>query len=101
MGEPGEIYIISGKGENVFKDHGNICNFIKKGESVDQKRYNKIKERLGLMSLSFVEVYMGYGNFLYIRKNLSYEFNEATKDMDLSQIYTHYRGCLLYTSRCV
>ena len=94
MGEPGEIYIISGKGENVCKYHGNICNFIKKGESVDQKLYNKIKERLGLMSLSFVEVYMGYGNFLYIRKNLSYEFNEATKDMDLSQIYTHYRGII-------
>lgn len=93
MGAAGEIYLIVGSGENILEYRGNVVQWAKTYDEACRKIV-EIRNQLRIDSAAFVSIYMGFGNFLYIHRDLEKSFRDEVKNMQPSKIYSNYRRIL-------
>ena len=88
MGRPGETHVYcAGGGELSEYRFTPTC-----GD--DSSAFSEQARRLAVKSHGFCEIYIGMGNFLYLRSDLKPAFDAAASDLSLSERYVRHKGIL-------
>lgn len=64
---------MTGKGEHIRSYNGNLSECGNTSKEVT-RRLNETENMLNITAPAFAEIYLGYGNYLYIRKELKAPF---------------------------
>ncbi len=88
IGRPGET--------RIYCADGNLTEYrFSPTRQEDSSAFSKqVQRRLGLKFPDFCEIYLGMGNFLYLRNDLKSTFDTAAFGLSLSELYARHKEIL-------